>query len=113
MPYVYAISNHGSNFSTLNSQKKLHTEDDSIPEALWDTFPPKCHYLRNMMRLAGYETKESVMKLRTEDERTKMFHCVKSMIDIVENKEEMFGVFKGDPQKVMLIPGHEVLPTKR
>ena len=89
-------------FPILNSQVELHPEDDSIPEVLWDMFPPKCHFLRNIVRFAGYETKESAMKLRTEDERTKMFDFVKCMIDIVEDKDEMFGIFKRNPQKVML-----------
>ena len=62
------------------------------------------------MRFSGYENTQAILKLRSQEERNRMFNFAKSMSEIIEDKEEMFGIFKANPQKLMLIPGHEV-PT--
>jgi hypothetical protein len=49
-----------------------------------------------------------MLKLRQKEELEKAFSFVKAVSEIVENKEEMFGIFYKNPDKLMLIPGHEV-----
>ncbi len=71
-------------------------------------FPQSGQYLKNIMKSSGYETIESILKLRYREELNKMFDFIKSVSDIIEDKEEMFGVFKSNPNKVTLIPGLEV-----
>ncbi len=71
-------------------------------------FPQSGQYLKNIMKSSGYETIESILKLRHQEELNKMFDFIKSVSDIIEDKEEMFGVFKSNPNKVTLIPGLEV-----
>ena len=61
------------------------------------------------MRFSGYETIDSIPKLRSKEEQGKMFEFVKSVSEIIENKDEMFWLFKANPQKVMMLPGLQVL----
>ena len=51
------------------------------------------------MQFSGYDTCGAIMKLRAKEKRTKMFDFVKSMSDGVEDKNEMFGIFKANPEK--------------
>ena len=61
--------------------------------------------MKNILKFSGYKTVESVLKLRQNEELDKAFSFVS---EIVENKEEMLGIFYKNPEKLMLIPGHEV-----
>ena len=36
---------------------------------LWKLFPPKGQYLKNILVYSGYETYDSIMKLKEETER--------------------------------------------
>ena len=60
------------------------------------------------MKICGYETPESIAKLRCKEEQDNMFEFIKSMTEMIEDKDGMFGMFKGNPQKVMLLPGLKV-----
>ena len=81
---------------------------DAIPDEIWNMFPSKGTYLKNIIKFSGYETIDSVLKLKSKDEIEKMFSFVKTMADIVEEKDAMFGIFSKCPEKVMLLPGLEV-----
>ncbi len=81
---------------------------DSLPEAFWTMFPPSGNYIKNILKFSGYDTPESIIKLKDEAELGKGFDFVKSVSDIVPNTEEMFGIFCGNPQSVVLIPGLKV-----
>jgi hypothetical protein len=66
-------------------------------------------FLKHILKFSGYETIESVLKLRQKEDLEKAFSFVKAVSEIVENKEEMFGIFYKNPDELnMLIPGHEV-----
>jgi hypothetical protein len=80
----------------------------NVPEELWNIFPPRGQYIKHILKFSGYETIESVLKLRQKEELEKAFSFVKAVSEIVENKEEMLGIFYKNPDKLMLIPGHEV-----
>ncbi|CAB4013594.1 Hypothetical predicted protein, partial [Paramuricea clavata] len=85
---------------------------DAIPDEIWNMFPSKGTYLKNIIKFSGYETIDSVLKLKSKDEIEKMFLFVKTMADIVEEKDAMFGIFSKCPEKVMLLPGLEPVLTK-
>lgn len=65
--------------------------------------------MKNILKFSGYETYESIIKLKDKEELAQVFEFVKSMSDVVSDKEEMFGVFSRNPQKTMLIPGLKVI----
>lgn len=79
-----------------------------IPDHLWRILPAKATYLRNILQYAGYETLESILKLSEDGELESVFDFMKSISDIVENKEEIFGIFHKNPQKLALLPGLKV-----
>ena len=81
---------------------------DSLPEALWTMFPPSGNYIKNILKFSGYDTPESIIKLKDEAELGKAFDFEKSVSDIVPNTEKMFEIFCGNPQSVVLIPGLKV-----
>lgn len=86
------------------------TTTDDIPDEIWNIFPPQGTYVKKIMKFSGYETIDSVLKLKSKDEIEKMFSFVKTMADVVEEKDAMFGIFSKCPEKVMLLPGLEVRP---
>ncbi len=79
-----------------------------VPEYLWNILPEKAAYLRGLFQYAGYETPVSVAKLSDGGKLDKVFEFMKSVSDIVENKEEVFGIFHKNPQKLVLLPGLKV-----
>ena len=93
-------------------QSKLLPGKDDIPAELWDIFPPHGDYVKNIIKFSGYETRNSILKLRDRKELEKAFEFVKSICDIIPNKVEMFGIFNTNPQRVMLLPGLEVIKTQ-
>ena len=92
-------------------QGKLLPGKDDIPAELWDIFPPRGNYVKNILTFSGYETKNSILKWRDRKELEKAFEFVKSMSDIIPDKVEMFGIFSTNPQRVMLLPGLEAINT--
>ena len=86
------------------------TATDGIPDEIWKIFPSQGTYVKKIMKFSGYETIDSVLKLKSKDEIEKMFSFVKTMADVVEEKDAMFGIFSKCPEKVMLLPGLEVRP---
>jgi hypothetical protein len=76
---------------------------------LWNIFPPQSNYLKNILKYSGYETYESIVKLKEKEELEQVFEFVKCMSDVVPDIEEMFGIFSRNPQNTMLIPGLKVI----
>ena len=85
----------------------ISLDDDKIPEGLWKLFPPKGQYLNNILVYSGYETYDSIMKLKEETEINEALSFVKGLNDIMDEKEkqEMFGIFSKYPEKLMVLPG--------
>ena len=68
----------------LDELKKLTSPDDNkVPEKLWKLFPPKGQYLKNILVSSGYETYDSVMKLKEYAEMNEMLSFVKNASDII------------------------------
>jgi len=81
---------------------------EMIPSRLWNIFPPNGKYLKNIMEFCGYQSSEAIVRLKNPDEMQKMFDFVKEMTDIIDDKQEMFGIFAPKPEKVRVLPGLEV-----
>ena len=64
------------------------------------------------MLFSGYETIDAIITLQNEEEQIKMFQFVTTMKDIIENREEMFGIFSKMPEKVMVLPGLKTVFNK-
>merc|ERR1719354_821945 len=60
------------------------------------------------MEFCGYQSSEAIVRLKNPDELQKMFDFVKEMTDIIDDKQEMFGIFAPKPEKVRVLPGLEV-----
>ncbi len=48
------------------------------------------------------------MKLKDKEDIYRVFAFIKSVIDLVEDKNEMLGIFSKNPEKAALLPGLEV-----
>ena len=83
-------------------EKELSQE---IPITVWNILPKNANYIRKIMIFSGYETLDSVITLQNEAERKKMFQFAVMMKDVIEDHDEMFGIFSRIPEKVMILPG--------
>ena len=94
----------------LTQQEKYEGNDteSDIPLKVWNIIPPRGLYLKNIMKFSGYDRRESILKLKSKDEIGKMFDFAKSMCDLVDNKDSLFGIFSRNRDKVMIMPGLEV-----
>ena len=83
------------------------TTPDIIPDHLWNVFPPAGRYLREVMEFCGYQTREDIIRLKSDDEVDKMFQFAIEMHDSVSDDEKMkiFGVFYTNPTKLRILPG--------
>ena len=59
--------------------------------------------MENILLYSGYETRTSLLKLRQRDKLGKVFAFIKSVSDLVEDKNEMFGIFSKNPEKLTLL----------
>ena len=94
-------------FVLVNDDLDDVVKTQEIPENIWALIPPRGAYLIEIMKFCGYDEVDSVLLLREEDERTKMFDFIKEMVDIVDDKEKTFGIFATVPEKVRILPGVE------
>ena len=60
------------------------------------------------MKFSGFDTKSAIVKLKQRQELDSMFEFAVSMIDIIEDKTAMFGIFHKNPEKVRVLPGLKV-----
>ena len=61
------------------------------------------------MEFAGYTTRDAVLRLRDAKELRKMFEFAIDMSDIIEDKQNYFGIFAKKPEKVRVLPGLEAV----
>ena len=87
------------NLNLMNSQE--------IPKNIWGLIPSCGEYLIEIMKFSGYDEIDSVLQLKEDEERKKMFDFVKEMIDVVEDRDKTFGIFATVPDKVRVLPGLE------
>ena len=92
----------------ITNRRATEKDLQEIPQEIWNIIPPCGNYLKNIMQFCGYARKESIIKLKEKHEVDKMFAFVKSMSEVIEDKQAVFGVFSKCPDKVMLLPGLEV-----
>ncbi len=92
----------------LKDKYESKVKDENLPEYLWNVFPATGSYLKNILKFCGYVTVNSVLKLKHQDELEKAFTFTKSMVDLIDNKEEVLGIFHRFPEKLMMMPGLEV-----
>ena len=80
---------------------------DYVPDHLWNLFPPNCMYLKEMMIFCGYETKDAVLSLKSEEELRNMFQFAIEMYETLseEDKNKIFGIFSKKPENVRILPG--------
>ena len=64
------------------------TTPDIIPDHLWNVFPPAGKYLREVMEFCGYQTREDIIRLKSDDEVDKMFQFAIEMHDSVSDDEK-------------------------
>lgn len=76
-----------------------------IPEHLYNIFPPNGQYLIEIMKYCAYSDVESVLELKKTEKRKEMFEFVKEMLDVIEDKEKMLGIFLKIPHKLRMLPG--------
>ena len=67
--------------------KRILPENGKIPEELWNMFPPKGQYLKNILIYSGYETYEFIITLKEQTEVDGMISFIKDMSDIIDEKE--------------------------
>ena len=79
-----------------------------IPEHLWNLIPNSGLYLKNIIQFSGYADVDSMLRLKKPDEMKKMFKFAVEMIDLVPNKDDMFGIFSRKNEKVCVLPGLEL-----
>merc|ERR1712150_296679 len=49
--------------------------------------------------------RESILKLKDPNELKKIFDFVIAMVDVIDNKNEMFGIFSDKPESLRVLPG--------
>ena len=78
-----------------------------IPPHLWNTFPSNGNYLKNIIQFNGYFCRESILKLKDQNEVSEMFRFVIDRQELVDDKKSMFGIFAKNPSLLTVLPGLE------
>ena len=86
-------------FNRLNYQ--------TIPEKLWKIFPSHGSYLVHILKFCGYQSRETILKLKDEKEVAKMFEFAAQHHDLLDQEEKIltFGIFARKPTAVSILPG--------
>ena len=79
----------------------------TIPSKLWEIFPAHGQYLVNLLKFCGYQSRETIIKLKDEKEIVKMFQFAGKHHDLLDQEEKnaTFGIFSRKPTAVMILPG--------
>lgn len=76
-------------------------------------FHQKEQYLKNILIYSRYKTYESIITLKEQTVEVEgMISFIKDMSDIIDEKEEIFGIFSQHPQKLMILPGLKPIFSK-
>lgn len=92
--------------------KRLNYE--TIPSELWNIFPTHGNYIVELLKFAGYQSRETILKLKDPDEKRKWLTFVAEhsfLMDETE-KKKTFGIFAKKPEFVKIIPGLETVFTR-
>ena len=59
----------------------------------------------HIMKFSGYDNLESILKLKCKKEINKMFKFVVKRVTLVQDKDDMFGIFAEDISILEMLPG--------
>lgn len=85
---------------------------EDLPASIWNSLPPNANYVKECIKLSGYDNVESIVKLGDEKEQNKMFQFVVDMKDAVPDPKATFGIFEKKPESIKLLPGLEPIFKK-
>ena len=87
--------------------QRLHYE--TIPDKLWDIFPAHGQYIVQLLKLGGYQSRETIVKLKDPAETKKMLSFAANHSFLLDEGElkQTFGLFAKEPKSVMILPGLE------
>lgn len=105
----------GSQYGTCNNciahaeeLEQFKTGSGVVPQKFWEFFSaPSSKYVMEILRFCGYETYDSVIKLKKPGEIEKMLNFVKENVELIDDKSKILGFFEKDPSKLKLLPGVE------
>ena len=67
---------NGLEIEEMHPTDSKTTTDGAIPDEIWNIFPSQGTYVKKIMKFSGYETIDSVLKLKSKDEIEKnVFFC--------------------------------------
>ena len=76
-----------------------------IPEHLFQIIPKCGQYLKSIMKLTGFNDVHSVCRLNDPVELKNMFAFAADIADAIENKDEVYGIFSRNPERLRILPG--------
>ena len=96
-------------FSESDENRQNCLKYNNISDDLWKEFPESGAYIKNIMIFCGYNNRESIIRLKDENEVSKMFSTVIELQELVpeHQKDEMFGIFRKNPSLLKILPGIE------
>lgn len=82
---------------------------ETIPDELWNIFPSHGKYIKEMMIFCGYQSRESILKLKDNEEVQKMLKFTIQNEAVLEGDErkKVFGMFYKQPNLLSIKPGLE------
>ena len=95
-------------YNILKQKLLLHYREQhkqEIPEEVWDILRPRGEYLIEIMKYCAFDTVDSALELKDENKQKEMSAFVLKMIDVIEDKEKLLGIFAELPEKLQLLPG--------
>eukprot|EP00794_Sanderia_malayensis_P018376 gene18376-20227_t len=94
----------------LKDKYESTVKDENLPEYLWNRrlTVKECYLPVRSRRKKPYKDEKIKETLKNRDELEKALNFIKSMVDLIDNKEEVFGIFHRCPEKLMIMPGLEV-----
>lgn len=83
----------------------------TLPTHIWDIFPAHGQYIVQLMKFAGYQSRETIVKLKDPDEKRKMLSFAANHTFLLDEAgmKETFGIFVKKPEAVMILPGLETV----
>ena len=67
--YVLKFSGHDTEGTTeTDEQRYQRLNNEPIPDNLWNMIPQHGKYIVNIMKFCGYQTRNSIVKLKEKDE---------------------------------------------
>ena len=57
------------------------------------------------MKYGAYDSIDSVLTLEEEAEQIKMFDFIRDMVELIDDKQKVLGIFADVPEKLRILPG--------